>query len=131
MPGVLQGELSLNTEQLCVEGMQALLNASMTCHLHAQGSFFHLCTPAAQVSPHEFMQAVMAASGKRFVIDRQADPVDFLSWFLNALHADLTGGKRRKPSVVTRCFQVRGGCGVSIIKVGFQGFRSEGFCFCF
>lgn len=63
--------------------------------------------PLAQVSPHEFMQAVMAASGKRFVIDRQADPVDFLSWFLNALHADLTGGKRKKPSVVTRCFQVR------------------------
>ncbi len=53
------------------------------------------------------MQAVMAASGKRFVIDRQADPVDFLSWFLNALHADLTGGKRKKPSVVTRCFQAR------------------------
>ena len=49
----------------------------------------------------------MAASGKRFVIDRQADPVDFLSWFLNVLHADLTGGKRKKPSVVTRCFQVR------------------------
>ena len=64
---------------------------------------------AAQVSPHEFMQAVMAASGKRFVIDRQADPVDFLSWFLNALHADLTGGKRKKPSVITRCFQVRRG----------------------
>jgi hypothetical protein len=61
----------------------------------------------AQVSPHEFMQAVMAASGKRFLIDRQADPVDFMSWFLNALHADLTGGKRKKPSVVTRCFQAR------------------------
>ncbi|KAK9845987.1 hypothetical protein WJX81_007744 [Elliptochloris bilobata] len=58
-----------------------------------------------QVSPHEFMQAVMAASGKRFVIDQQADPVDFLSWFLNALHADLTGGKRKKPSVISRCFQ--------------------------
>ena len=60
-----------------------------------------------QVSPHEFLQAVMAASGKRFTIDRQADPVDFLSWFLNALHADLTGGKRKKSSVVTRCFQAR------------------------
>eukprot|EP00887_Chlorella_sp_A99_P006527 scaffold3.g6527.t1 len=56
-----------------------------------------------QVSPHEFMQAragaaVMAASGKRFTIDRQADPVDFLSWLLNALHADLTGGKRKRRS---------------------------------
>ena len=55
----------------------------------------------------------MAASGKRFVIDRQADPVDFLSWFLNALHADLTGGKRKKPSVVTRCFQVCSDLGVA------------------
>ena len=63
-----------------------------------------------QVSPHEFLQAVMAASGKRFTIDRQADPVDFLSWFLNALHADLTGGKRKKSSVVTRCFQARVRC---------------------
>ena len=71
------------------------------------------CAPAAQVSPHEFMQAVMATSGKRFVIDRQADPVDFLSWFLNALHADLTGGKRKKPSVVTRCFQVRTDLGLT------------------
>jgi hypothetical protein len=59
----------------------------------------------AQVSPHEFMQAVMAASSKRFTIDKQSDPVDFLSWFLNTLHSELTGGKRKKPSIITRCFQ--------------------------
>ncbi|KAL4458676.1 hypothetical protein ABPG75_013541 [Micractinium tetrahymenae] len=58
-----------------------------------------------QVSPHEFMQAVMAASGKRFIIDRQSDPVDFLSWLVNTLHLDLTGGKRKKRSVITDCLQ--------------------------
>ncbi|PSC71207.1 U4 tri-snRNP-associated 2 [Micractinium conductrix] len=58
-----------------------------------------------QVSPHEFMQAVMSASGKRFIIDRQSDPLDFLSWLANALHTDLTGGKRKKRSVITDCLQ--------------------------
>ena len=60
-----------------------------------------------QVSPHEFMQALMGASAKRFTIDKQSDPVDFLSWFLNTLHAELTGGKRKKPSIISRCFQAR------------------------
>lgn len=59
-----------------------------------------------QVSPHEFMQAVMTASAKKFTIEKQSDPVDFLSRFLNMLHADLTGGKRKKPSIISRCFQV-------------------------
>jgi U4/U6.U5 tri-snRNP-associated protein 2 len=58
-----------------------------------------------QVSPHEFMQAVMAASNKRFIIDRQSDPVEFLSWLVNSLHLDLTGGKRKKRSVITDCLQ--------------------------
>ncbi|PRW59503.1 U4 tri-snRNP-associated 2-like [Chlorella sorokiniana] len=58
-----------------------------------------------QVSPHEFMQAVMSASGKRFIIDQQSDPVEFLSWLVNTLHHDLTGGKRKKRSVITDCLQ--------------------------
>lgn len=40
----------------------------------------------------------MAASGKKFIIDRQSDPVEFLSWLVNTLHTDLTGGKRKKRS---------------------------------
>jgi ubiquitin C-terminal hydrolase len=56
------------------------------------------CTAAAaaaaaaggQVSPHEFMQAVMAASKRRFIIEAQSDPVEFWSWLLNSLHMDLT-----------------------------------------
>ncbi len=41
---------------------------------------------AVQVSPHEFLQAVVSASKKRFRIDRQGDPVEFLAWFLHELH---------------------------------------------
>lgn len=58
-----------------------------------------------QVSPHEFMQAVMSASSKRLIIDRQSDPLEFLSWLVNSLHLDLTGGKRKKRSVITDCLQ--------------------------
>ena len=48
-----------------------------------------------QVSPHELLQAILEASGQRFTAKRQADPVEFLTWFLNALHLALT---RRKPA---------------------------------
>ena len=58
-----------------------------------------------QVSPHEFMQAVMGASAKRFGADVQRDPVEFWSWLLNALHRDLTGGRPRRRSVITDAFQ--------------------------
>ena len=47
-----------------------------------------------QVSPHEFMQAVLAGSNRRFLVDKQSDPVDFLTWFLHAAHREL-GGKRK------------------------------------
>lgn len=58
-----------------------------------------------QVSPHEFMQAVMAASKKRFIIDSQSDPVDFLTWLVNELHLQLTNGKRKARSIITECLQ--------------------------
>ncbi|CAG9465643.1 unnamed protein product [Pedinophyceae sp. YPF-701] len=54
-----------------------------------------------QVSPHEFMHAIMDATSKRFVIDLQSDPVDLVQWLLNTLHLELTGGKRKKRSVIS------------------------------
>eukprot|EP00736_Rhodelphis_marinus_P005238 Rmarinus@m.3068 len=47
-----------------------------------------------QVSPHEFLQAVSLASNKRFRSGKQRDVAEFLSWLLNAMHRDLTGGKK-------------------------------------
>lgn len=60
---------------------------------------------APQVSPHEFMQAVMAASDRRFTIEKQSDPNDFFAWLLNSLHLGMTNNKRKKASIITRCFQ--------------------------
>nr|POE91900.1 u4/u6.u5 tri-snrnp-associated protein 2 [Quercus suber] len=56
-----------------------------------------------QVSPHEFLQAIMKASKKRFRIGAQSDPVEFMSWLLNTLHADLKIKKNR--SIIYDCFQ--------------------------
>ncbi|KAK2401400.1 hypothetical protein P8452_08119 [Trifolium repens] len=57
-----------------------------------------------QVSPHEFLQAVMKASKKRFRIGAQSDPVEFVSWLLNTLHADLKNSKKNM-SIIYECFQ--------------------------
>ncbi|KAB1221772.1 U4/U6.U5 tri-snRNP-associated protein 2 [Morella rubra] len=56
-----------------------------------------------QVSPHEFLQAVMKSSKKRFRIGAQSDPVEFMSWLLNTLHSDLKTKKNR--SIIYDCFQ--------------------------
>ena len=60
----------------------------------------------SHVSPHELLQEVALQSNKRFTLTEQADPVDFLSWFLNHLHLAL-GGSRIKAgsSIVQRVFQ--------------------------
>lgn len=60
----------------------------------------------AHVSPHEMLQAVVLCSKKNFQITKQGDGVEFLSWFLNALHAALGGTKRKKKS---ECGEVLGG----------------------
>ncbi|KAL2932265.1 U4/U6.U5 tri-snRNP-associated protein 2 [Bienertia sinuspersici] len=57
-----------------------------------------------QVSPHEFLQAVMKASKKRFRIGAQSDPVEFVSWLLNTLHTDLRSSKKNT-SIIYECFQ--------------------------
>lgn len=54
------------------------------------------------VSPHEFLQAVITQSKKRFGLDT-ADPVEFLQWLLNALHRELRG--HDGSSIIHRCFR--------------------------
>lgn len=58
-----------------------------------------------QVSPHEFLQAVMKASDKRFQIGVQSDPVEFMSWLLNTLHVKLKSSKKKNRSIIHDCFQ--------------------------
>eukprot|EP00058_Branchiostoma_floridae_P024860 XP_002610350.1 hypothetical protein BRAFLDRAFT_120059 [Branchiostoma floridae] len=55
----------------------------------------------AHVSPHEMLQAVVLCSKKRFQITEQGDPIDFLSWFLNAMHASMGGNKKVMSKTVT------------------------------
>ena len=55
-----------------------------------------------QVSPHELLQAVMHASGNRFKIGVQTDPMDFSAWLLNALHTALGGTKKAGSSIIHR-----------------------------
>ncbi|WOL18128.1 U4/U6.U5 tri-snRNP-associated protein 2 isoform X1 [Canna indica] len=58
-----------------------------------------------QVSPHEFLQAVMKVSNKRFQIGVQSDPVEFMSWLLNTLHTQLRPSKKKDRSIIYDCFQ--------------------------
>eukprot|EP00057_Strongylocentrotus_purpuratus_P000880 XP_001185686.2 PREDICTED: U4/U6.U5 tri-snRNP-associated protein 2 isoform X1 [Strongylocentrotus purpuratus] len=61
----------------------------------------------AHVSPHEMLQAIVLCSKKRFQITEQGDPVDVLSWFINALHSSLAGTKKHNSSIVYKTFQGR------------------------
>lgn len=59
----------------------------------------------SHVSPHEMLQAISLCSKKRFQIIQQADPIDFLSWFLNSLHKQLKSKKNPDDSIIYRTFR--------------------------
>jgi U4/U6.U5 tri-snRNP-associated protein 2 len=59
----------------------------------------------SQVSPHEFLQEVSSASGRRYRITEGGDPLEFLSWLLNSLHRDLGGTRKERSSVIYAAFQ--------------------------
>ncbi|KAG0053562.1 hypothetical protein BGZ83_000846 [Gryganskiella cystojenkinii] len=64
--------------------------------------------PAAfkgQVSPHELLQEISNSSNRKFKLTEQGDPLAFLSWFLNALHRDLGGSKKKDSSIIYKTFQ--------------------------
>ncbi|KAF9180968.1 hypothetical protein BGZ51_005776 [Haplosporangium sp. Z 767] len=67
-----------------------------------------LWNPAAfkgQVSPHELLQEISNASNRKFKLTEQSDPLAFLSWFLNTLHKDLGGSKKKDSSIIYKTFQ--------------------------
>ncbi|KZT72934.1 ubiquitin C-terminal hydrolase Ubp10 [Daedalea quercina L-15889] len=59
----------------------------------------------SQVSPHEFLQEVGRASARKFSLEKQGDPIEFLGWLLNHLHKDMGGTKKKKSSVIFSAFQ--------------------------
>jgi len=56
------------------------------------------------ISPHELLQAILVRSNKKFEVGVDADPLEFLSWFLRALHEDL-GGTKQKKTIISQVFQ--------------------------
>ncbi|KAK9147240.1 hypothetical protein Scep_005997 [Stephania cephalantha] len=98
------GEL---TRRFGMHGTSRARFASVICALHLYAWTMRLALShftCTQVSPHEFLQAVMKASKKRFRIGAQSDPVEFMSWLLNTLHADLRSSKKNS-SIIYKCFQ--------------------------
>lgn len=59
----------------------------------------------AHVSPHEMLQAISLCSKKQFQITEQADPIDFISWFLNSLHKQLKSKQNPDDSIIYRSFR--------------------------
>ncbi|XXQ33735.1 USP domain-containing protein [Plasmodiophora brassicae] len=60
----------------------------------------------SHVSPHELLQAISSASRKQFRIGTLADPIKFLTWFLNTVHRELAElSPDRKSSIITDIFQ--------------------------
>lgn len=69
----------------------------------------------AHVSPHEMLQSVVLCSKKRFQITEQEDPINFLSWILNSLHAGLSGSRKANSSIIYR--SIRGSMRIFSRKV--------------
>ncbi|BFZ17968.1 hypothetical protein BsWGS_21007 [Bradybaena similaris] len=63
------------------------------------------CNFKAHVSPHEMLQAVVLCSKKKFQITEQGDTIDFLSWFLNAMHSALNGTRKLSSSIINKTFR--------------------------
>ncbi|KAI7690153.1 hypothetical protein SSS_03914 [Sarcoptes scabiei] len=59
----------------------------------------------AHVSPHEMLQAVVLSSKKRFQITKQGDPIEFLSWLLNAVNLALRKIKKDEASIIYKTFR--------------------------
>jgi U4/U6.U5 tri-snRNP-associated protein 2 len=58
------------------------------------------------VSPHEFLQQVTTTTRNQFRFDKQGDPAEFLTSFLNHLHKGLGGNPRKKASsIIYKLFQ--------------------------
>ncbi|KAK0500708.1 hypothetical protein EDD18DRAFT_1101725 [Armillaria luteobubalina] len=56
-------------------------------------------------SSHEFLQEMNRASGGKFRLEQQGDPVGFL--LLNRLHKDLGGTKKKNSSIIFSTFQAQ------------------------
>ena len=61
--------------------------------------------PCISLISHELLQAVAHESDNRYKLGTQTDPMDFLGWLLNALHAGLGGTRKPGSSIIHKAFQ--------------------------
>lgn len=59
----------------------------------------------SHVDPHMFVQAVSAASNKKFEVGKQAEIGEFTAWLLHQLHMGLGGTRKPRSSIIYRIFQ--------------------------
>ena len=59
----------------------------------------------SHVDPHQLVQAIAAASKKRFQVGQQAEAGEFMAWLLHQLHLGTGGGKKPGSSIVHDIFQ--------------------------
>jgi U4/U6.U5 tri-snRNP-associated protein 2 len=59
----------------------------------------------SSASPHELLQAISSASGKKFEVGRRTDASQFLAWLLFELHKGSGGTKNPMSSFIHECFQ--------------------------
>ncbi|PIA56404.1 hypothetical protein AQUCO_00700611v1, partial [Aquilegia coerulea] len=109
--------INLETERVyCLPDGDEIIDPSLddirhNCKSHLVNQFGELVRKIwapnfkGQIYPHEFLQAVMGASNKRFGMDKQSNPVEFMSWLLNALHADLASFNGENRSIIQDCFR--------------------------
>lgn len=59
----------------------------------------------SHVDPHIFIQAVSAASRKRFQVGQQVEAGEFMAWLLHQFHVGTGGGKKPGSSIIHKLFQ--------------------------
>lgn len=59
----------------------------------------------SNVDPHMLIQAISRASKKKFQVGHQSEVGEFMTWFLNQLHAGLGGTRKPGSSIIYRTFQ--------------------------
>ncbi|KAJ3208959.1 hypothetical protein HK099_008610 [Clydaea vesicula] len=58
------------------------------------------------VKANDYINEISSASKKKFIMLKQNDPIEFLSWFLNSLHTSLVQGpKKGKTSIIHDLFR--------------------------
>ena len=77
------------------------------------------------VSPHEFLQSVVLASKGRFQFTKRGNAGEFLTWFINSLHAVHKKISKSDDTIIRRCME---GKIIHLVRPRLSGPWSVDFC---